>query len=74
MLIIRNTNKDDITTIVNFNSTMAMETENKELNPVTVQKGVEAILNNRDYGFYLIAESDGIPIGQLMVTKEWFDV
>ena len=74
MIIIRNTDKDDITTIVNFNSVMAMKTENKELNPVTVQKGVETILNNRDYGFYLIAESDGVPIAQLMVTKEWFDV
>ena len=25
------------------------------------------------HGFYLIAESDGIPEGQLMITKEWSD-
>ena len=73
MLIIRYANKDDISTIVNFNSALAMETENKQLDSVTVHKGVKAVLKNQELGFYLIAESDGILIGQLMVTKEWSD-
>ena len=73
MIIIRYANKEDISTIVNFNSAMAMETENKQLDSVTVHKGVEAALKNKEYGFYLLAESDGVPIGQLMVTKEWSD-
>jgi len=38
MIIIRNANKDDITTIVNFNSAMALETEIKILNSETVDK------------------------------------
>ena len=73
MIIIRNTDEEDISTIVNFNSAMAMETENKQLDSVTVHKGVEAMLNNRELGFYLITDSDGVPVGQLMVTKEWSD-
>lgn len=73
MLIIRYANKNDISTIVNFNSAMALETEGKHLDSVTVHKGVEAVLNNKNHGFYLLAESDGVPVGQLMVTKEWSD-
>ena len=73
MLIIRNANKDDITTIVNFNSAMAMETEQKLLDFNTVHDGVNELLNNNELGFYLIAESDGTPAGQLMITKEWSD-
>lgn len=73
MIISKYANKDDISTIVNFNSAMAMETENKQLDSVTVRKEVEAALKNRELGFYLIAESDGVPVGQLMVTKEWSD-
>jgi len=52
---------------------MAIETEDKQLDSVTVNKGVNEILNNSDHGFYLIAESDGTPVGQLMITKEWSD-
>jgi ribosomal protein S18 acetylase RimI-like enzyme len=73
MIIIGYANKDDISTIVEFNSAMAMETENKQLDSITVHKGVKTALNNGELGFYLIAESDGIPVGQLMVTKEWSD-
>ena len=73
MIIIRCANKNDTATIVKFNSAMAMETEDKQLDSITVHKGVEELLNNSEYGFYLIAESDGIPVGQLMITKEWSD-
>ena len=73
MIIIRNADKDDIYAIVNFNSAMAMETENKQLDSVIVHQGVETVLNNREHGFYLIAESYGVPVGQLMITKEWSD-
>jgi len=73
MIIIRNANKDDTATIVEFNSAMAMETESKQLDSDTICKGVETILKNSMHGFYLIAESDGIPVGQLMITKEWSD-
>ena len=73
MIIIRNANHKDTATIVIFNSAMAMETEHKLLDFNTVHEGVKELLNNSEHGFYLIAESDGIPIGQLMITKEWSD-
>jgi len=73
MIIIRNANKNDISVIKEFNSAMAIETESKLLDPVTIHKGVETALNDRELGFYLIAESDGAPVGQLMITKEWSD-
>ena len=53
MIIIRNANKDDITTIVNFNSAMAIETEVKILNSETVYKGVNELLNNSGMVFTL---------------------
>jgi len=74
MIIIRNANKDDIATIVNINSAMAMETEHQSLDTDTAHEGVKALLNNSEHGFYLIAERDSIPVGQLMITKEWSDV
>ncbi|MBU0529353.1 GNAT family N-acetyltransferase [bacterium] len=73
MIIIRNANKEDISKIVSFNSAMALETENKELESVIVTQGVAAVLNNNTLGQYFIAECDGIPVGQLMITKEWSD-
>jgi len=73
MIIIRNANNSDAEAIVNFNSAMAMETEHKSLDIDIVQKGVNKLLNNNELVFYIIAESDGIPIGQLMITKEWSD-
>ena len=73
MIIVRNANKDDINTIVNFNSAMAMETEHKSLDIDTIHDGVKKLLNHSEHGFYLIAESDSVPVGQLMITKEWSD-
>ena len=73
MMIIRKANKDDTATIVEFNSAMAMETESKQLDSDTVRKGVEKTLKNSVHDFYLIAENDGVPGGQLMITKEWSD-
>lgn len=73
MIFIRNANKNDILTISKFNSAMARETEGKELNEEIVNLGVETALNDYNHGFYLIAENDGTPVGQLMITKEWSD-
>ena len=73
MISIRYATKRDTNSIASFNSTMAMETEDKLLNAETVQKGVENAFENNKKGFYLIAESDGTQVGQLMITKEWSD-
>lgn len=73
MILIRYANKNDATTIARFNSALAMETEGKELHSDTVKAGVEKALDNNNHGFYLLAESAGSPVGQLMITKEWSD-
>ncbi len=73
MISIRYATIKDAAAITAFNSAMAMETENKQLPPQTVEIGVKTALTNQEYGFYLLAESDGNPVGQLMITKEWSD-
>ena len=52
---------------------MASETEGMALNEDVVRPGVAAVLANDSLGFYLVAEIDGNPAGQLMVTYEWSD-
>lgn len=70
---VRTANRSDLDTVVQFNTLMARETENRELNPATVRAGVAAVLRNPDLGFYLVAEVDGKVVGQLLITSEWSD-
>lgn len=70
--------------IVSFNRAMARETERHDLDPATINPGVEAVLADSGKGRYFIAERslrdsgpDGSAgpeaVGQLMVTLEWSD-
>jgi GNAT superfamily N-acetyltransferase len=52
---------------------MAWETEQKRLDPATVEAGVRGIFENPTRGAYFIAERDGQPVGTLMLTYEWSD-
>lgn len=72
-IAIRPAARADAQTIAGFNQKMAEETEDKTLDPETVRKGVEAILNDPSRGFYLVAEGEGGVAGSLMVTPEWSD-
>jgi ribosomal protein S18 acetylase RimI-like enzyme len=63
----------DASIVAGFNQAMALETENKTLNPALVQAGVLAVLNEPRRGFYLVAERAGELIGGLMITYEWSD-
>ena len=63
----------DISTIVVFNIAMASETEDKALDPITLQQGVSEVLSNPVKGFYLLALFSETIVGQLMVTSEWSD-
>jgi ribosomal protein S18 acetylase RimI-like enzyme len=63
----------DTETIVQFNSCMALETEERTLDTKILKKGVEAILRDTSKGFYFVAEYKGRVIGQLMITYEWSD-
>ena len=70
---IRKAELRDAGTIAGFNALIAMETEGMELDPKTALLGAKAIIKDPHKGFYLVAESKGEIIGQLMVTNEWSD-
>ena len=70
---IRRANQGDLETIVQFNVAMARETEGKTLVMATVRAGVQTLLGDASRGFYLVAESAGRVVGQLMITSEWSD-
>lgn len=63
----------DAPEIIRFNIKMAKETENKELNSDKIKAGVQGLLNNQQYGFYLVAEYENRVVGSLMITYEWSD-
>ncbi len=70
---IRQAGVDDGETIARFNAAMALESEGISLDRATLRSGVDAALVDETKAFYLIAEADGNPVGQLMVTTEWSD-
>lgn len=72
-ILIRFAEIRDVLVITKFNRAMALETEQKELIPEVISKGVDTLLNNPNLGFYVVAERDNEVIGSLMVTMEWSD-
>lgn len=73
LMQLRRARTSDASTIAEFNQAMALETEDKTLNPAIVQAGVLAVLNEPRRGFYLVAERGGEVLGGLMITYEWSD-
>jgi ribosomal protein S18 acetylase RimI-like enzyme len=71
---IRKGELQDAKAIARFNIMMAKETGNKELDFETVFRGVKAVVKDPHKGFYLVVESKGEIVGQLMVTPEWSDL
>jgi GNAT superfamily N-acetyltransferase len=70
---IRTANLEDVNSLVEFNQAMALETEGKQLDAQILRSGVEAVLHDKEKGFYAVAESEGKILGGLMVTFEWSD-
>lgn len=64
---------EDASTLAGFNRAMALETESKSLPMETLLPGVEAVLRDRDHGFYVVADSGSEIAGSLLVTFEWSD-
>ncbi len=64
---------EDAGTIAGFNQQMAIETEDKQLDPGTILAGVERMINDQSLGFYLVACIEGEVIGCLGITTEWSD-
>ena len=63
----------DIEIIAQLNTAMAWETEQKRLDPATIRRGIRAVMDDSDYGFYVVAEQHGEVVGCLLITFEWSD-
>jgi len=72
-IVIRPAQPEDLATIADFNVRLAQESEGLPLDPATVHSGVEALLLDPSKGVYVVAESGGRLVGQLMLTIEWSD-
>ncbi len=72
-ITIRDATTADIDSIAANNAAMALETENRLLDPEIVREGVAAALADRSKGRYFVAVADGRVVGQIMHTYEWSD-
>ncbi|MCX7393468.1 MAG: GNAT family N-acetyltransferase [Planctomycetales bacterium] len=59
--------------IVQFNTLLAEETEQKRLHPETIAAGVQTLLLNPQHGRYFVACLESQVVGQIMHTREWSD-
>ena len=72
-IIVRRAERCDGARIIEFQQSMAMETEDKTLDESLVRAGVEAVFADSEKGFYLVAEADKEVVGSLLITYEWSD-
>jgi ribosomal protein S18 acetylase RimI-like enzyme len=73
MITIRQGLRTDAETIARYNVALAKETEHFDLDPERTLRGVHGMFDDPSRGFYLVAESGGAIVGQLMITYEWSD-
>lgn len=71
--IVRRGTRADADAIARYNIALAKETEHFDLEPQRTLSGVNGMFDDPSRGFYLVAESSGTIIGQLMITYEWSD-
>jgi GNAT superfamily N-acetyltransferase len=72
-ILIRPATPADAAIVADFNCRLALETENKRLDSETVLRGSRLGLEREHLCRYFIAEHDGQPVGQAMITYEWSD-
>ena len=73
---IRRAHPSDTDALVEFNASLALETEGRQLDRTRLRAGVIALLERDDYGFYVIAEaqqSHPVVVAQVLITYEWSD-
>ena len=73
---VRPARESDLSSLVQGNASMALETEKKNLDADRLRAGVAAVLDDGAKGFYLAAVAAGDDthlLGQLLVTFEWSD-
>lgn len=72
-ILLRDATAADQADIADFNSRLATETEGYVLDPERINPGIAAGLADQSKARYWLAEIEGKPVGQIMVTYEWSD-
>lgn len=70
---VRKASSADINRLAAGNQSMAQETEGKQLDAETLNRGVTAVIDDPAKGGYWVAVADDQVVGQLMITWEWSD-
>jgi ribosomal protein S18 acetylase RimI-like enzyme len=70
---IREATASDIDRIAEFQQALASESEGKKLDHELLKQGIREVFQDKDKGFYLLAESDNQVVGGLLITYEWSD-
>ena len=70
---IRTATKKDAAIISEHQILMAKETEKTTLDGDVVLSGVEHLIEQPEYGFYIVAETKEGVIGSILITYEWSD-
>jgi len=70
---IRNATRDDVPFLADCNIAMAFESEGKRLDREVLTRGIVAVFDHPERGFYLVAERDAQAVGSLLITHEWSD-
>ncbi|HWP49336.1 MAG TPA: GNAT family N-acetyltransferase [Candidatus Limnocylindrales bacterium] len=65
---------EDVKWIARFQLALAFESENLCLDLAVVTQGVQHVFENPSQGFYIVARYNSqVPVGCLLVLKEWSD-
>jgi GNAT superfamily N-acetyltransferase len=72
-VVVRDAELSDISTIVDFQIAMAMETEQKSLDRAICTAGVQAVFEDSARGRYFVADLGGRVVASLLITYEWSD-
>jgi len=70
---IRNATREDVPFLADCNIAMAFESEKKRLDRDVLTRGIIAVFDHPDRGFYVVAEREGKAVGSLLITHEWSD-
>ena len=72
-ILVRPARQPDVELMVRWAEAMALETEDKALDPAVLARGIQRAFADPHKGRYFIAEIGGQPAGTLMLTWEWSD-
>jgi GNAT superfamily N-acetyltransferase len=72
-ILIRNATRADVAFLADCNMAMAYESEKKRLDRDVLTRGIVAVFDHPERGFYVVAEHDAKPVGSLLITHEWSD-